>query len=180
MGAVEPAELGVLFEKKIDIEEIYSEAIAAWDRSPQADLVDRASQFWIDLYLQDGILAKVDRASMLCSLEARSPFLDIEFVDLVRRIPHRFKLRGRVTKWILKRALSPLLPADIVVRRKKGFGMPIGRWIREGRFDFDDSHVIDGMNRTFLQKKLEAHRGNRSDERLFLWSYWLLAQWLKR
>jgi asparagine synthase (glutamine-hydrolysing) len=180
MGAVEPAELGVLFEKKIDIEEIYSEAIAAWDRSPQADLVDRASQFWIDLYLQDGILAKVDRASMLCSLEARSPFLDIEFVDLVRRIPHRFKLRGRVTKWILKRALSPLLPADIVARRKKGFGMPIGRWIREGRFDFDDSHVIDGMNRTFLQKKLEAHRRNRSDERLFLWSYWLLAQWLKR
>lgn len=180
MGAVEPADLPLLFGREIDVEDVYSEAIAAWDRFPAADIVDRASQFWINLYLQDGILAKIDRASMLCSLEARSPFLDIEFVDLVRRIPHRFKLRGGVTKWILKRALSPLLPSDIIRRPKKGFGMPIGRWIRERRFDFDEAHVIDGINPAFLQKKLESHRHNRSDERLFLWGYWLLAQWLKK
>ena len=68
-------------------EEIYSEAIEAWDRCAQPNLVDRALQFWTQLYLQDGILAKVDRASMMCSLEARSPFLDIEMANLARRIP---------------------------------------------------------------------------------------------
>jgi asparagine synthase (glutamine-hydrolysing) len=178
MSAVEPAQFGALFEEAFDIEEIYSEAIAAWERVPDADIVDRASQFWINLYLQDGILAKVDRASMMSSVEARSPFLDIEFVDLVRRIPHEYKLRGRTTKWILKQALAPVLPPEIVGRRKKGFGMPIGRWIREGRFDFDAT--VDGINHEFVRKKLQDHRRNRSDERLFLWSYWVLAQWMKR
>jgi asparagine synthase (glutamine-hydrolysing) len=178
MSAVEPAQFGALFEEAFGVEEIYSEAIAAWERVPDADIVDRASQFWINLYLQDGILAKVDRASMMSSVEARSPFLDIEFVDLVRRIPHEYKLRGRTTKWILKQALAPVLPPEIVGRRKKGFGMPIGRWIREGRFDFDAT--VDGINHEFVRKKLQDHRRNRSDERLFLWSYWVLAQWMKR
>jgi asparagine synthase (glutamine-hydrolysing) len=178
MSAAEPREWGALFDHPFEIEEVYSEAIAAWDRVPAADMVDRASQFWINLYLQDGILAKVDRASMLSSLEARSPFLDIEFVDLARQIPHELKLRGRTTKWILKRALSPILPREIVARRKKGFGMPIGRWIREGRFDFDSP--VAGINHSFVRRKLGEHRRNRSDERLFLWSYWVLAQWMKR
>jgi asparagine synthase (glutamine-hydrolysing) len=178
MSAVEPAEFGALFDHSFDLEEIYAEAIAAWDRVPGGDLVDRAAQFWINLYLQDGILAKVDRASMMSSLEARSPFLDLEFVDLVRRIPHEYKLRGKTTKWILKRALAPILPPEIVARRKKGFGMPIGRWIREGRFDF--ASTVPGINPAFVAKKLNDHRRNRSDERLFLWSYWVLAQWMKR
>ena len=144
------------------------------------DLVDRASQFWINLYLQDGVLAKVDRASMLCSLEARSPFLDIDFVNLARRIPHQLKLRGGETKWILKRALEPLLPKEIIYRPKKGFGMPIGRWLRESRFHFDEKETPPGLDWRFVERKLSRHRANQSDERLFLWSYWLLTQWLKR
>ncbi len=132
-----------------------------------------------NLYLQDGILAKVDRASMMCSLEARSPFLDIEFVDLARRIPHQLKLRGGETKWILKRALAPLLPRQIVDRPKKGFGMPIGRWLREDRFDFHAPPPAP-LDSDFVAAKLDAHRSGKSDERLFLWSEWLLAQWIRK
>lgn len=178
MGALEPKEISRLFREKTKVEEIYSEAIDAWDSCAQTNTVDRALQFWTNLYLQDGILAKVDRASMMCSLEARSPFLDIEVVDLARRIPWQLKLRGKQTKWILKQALRPLLPAEIVDRPKKGFGMPIGRWMRERKFEFD-AVAPNGLARGFIERKRVAHLANHSDERLFLWCQWLLQQWLR-
>ncbi len=176
MGAIEPAELGDLFAEPCEMESVYSEAIEAWDRCAQPNPVDRALQFWTNLYLQDGILAKVDRASMMSSLEARSPYLDIEFVDLARRIPHQLKLHGGTTKWILKKALAPLLPREILERPKKGFGMPIGRWLREGRFDFSTPPPAP-LNPGFVDRKLAAHRTGKSDERLFLWCAWLLSKW---
>ena len=180
MGALEPSDLAQLFREPCDEEEIYSEAIEAWDRCAQPNLVDRALQFYTNLYLQDGILAKVDRASMMCSLEARSPFLDIEVVDLARRIPWQLKLRGGQTKWILKRALAPLLPREIIERKKKGFGMPIGRWLREGKFDFDHARTFPHLDVAFAERQHAAHMAGVRDERLFLWSYWLLGQWMKK
>ncbi len=180
MSALEPRDLAQLFREPLDEEELYSEAIAAWDHCAQPNLIDRALQFWTNLYLQDGILAKVDRASMMCSLEARSPFLDLEVVDLARRIPWQLKLRDGQTKWILKKALEPVLPPEIISRKKKGFGMPIGRWLREGRFEFDHARTFPHLNVAFAEQKHAAHMAGRTDERLFLWSYWLLGQWMKR
>jgi asparagine synthase (glutamine-hydrolysing) len=181
MSALEPRDLGELFHEPANEEEIYSEAIEAWQRCKQPNLVDRALQFWTNLYLQDGILAKVDRASMMCSLEARSPFLDLEMVNLARRIPWQLKLHRGKTKWILKRALAPVLLREIVERPKKGFGMPIGRWLREGRFDFDHTRTAPHLGGIDLaQKKIAALMSGASDERLFLWSYWVLGEWLKR
>ena len=178
MGAAEPRDLRDLFGGRPNTEEIYDDAIEAWDRCKQPNIVDRSLQFWTNIYLQDGILAKVDRASMLCSLEARSPFLDIEFVDLARRIPWQLKLRGGETKWILKKALAPVLPREIVERPKKGFGMPVGRWMREGKFDFRHEALRPHLDTAFAGRKILAHMAGKSDERLFLWSYWLLAEWL--
>ena len=178
MGAAEPRELQELLADKIDIEETYEEAIQSWERCRQPNPVDRALQFWTNFYLQDGILAKVDRASMLNSLEARSPFLDIEMVDLARRIPWQLKLRRGETKSILKKALEPLLPREIVHRKKKGFGMPIGRWLREGKFAFNHEAARPHLNTAIAGQKILAHLDGKSDERLFLWSYWLLAEWL--
>ena len=180
MGALEPSGLAQLFREPCDEEEIYSEAIEAWDRCAQPNLVDRALQFFTNVYLPDNILTKIDRASMMCSLEARSPFLDIEVVDLARRIPWQLKLRGGQTKWILKKALAPLLPREIIDRKKKGFGMPIGRWLREGKFDFDHAHSFPHLDVAFAERQHAAHMAGTRDERLFLWSYWLLGQWMKR
>jgi asparagine synthase (glutamine-hydrolysing) len=180
MGALEPGEIEALFREPCDPEEIYSEAIETWDRCRQPNLVDRTLQFFTCLYLQDVILAKVDRASMMSSLEARSPFLDLELVDIARRIPWQLKLRRGQTKWILKKALSPLLPREIVDRPKKGFGMPIGRWLREGRFPFDHASAFPHLDVAFTERKHAAHMAGRSDERLFLWCYWLLSEWMKK
>jgi asparagine synthase (glutamine-hydrolysing) len=180
MSALEPRDLTQLFREPCEEEEIYSEAITAWDHCRQKNPIDRALQFWTNLYLQDGILAKVDRASMMNSLEARSPFLDLEFVDLARRIPWQLKLHRAQTKWILKKALEPLLPPEIIARRKKGFGMPIGRWLRQGRFEFDHRSLAPHLDTALAERKHAAHLQGKSDERLFLWSYWLLGQWIKK
>ena len=177
MGPLDPAGIGEFFREPCDEEEVYSEAIVAWDRTAHLSTVDRTLEFFTKIYLQDGILAKVDRASMLCSLEARSPFLDLEVVNLARRIPWEWKLRDGQTKWILKRALAPLLPREIIHRKKKGFGMPIGRWLREGKFPVDAGDAIRGMDGNFLERAQKAHLSGKSDQRLFLWSYWVFHQW---
>ena len=90
--------------------------------------------------------------------------------------PHHLKLRNGETKWILKRALRGVIPDAIIDRPKKGFGMPVGRWLREGRFDFDLEKTPAALDRDFISKKLAAHRAGKADERLFLWSEWVLAE----
>jgi asparagine synthase (glutamine-hydrolysing) len=177
MSPLEPPDLDALLGSHCPVEELYSESLAVWEECRQPNLIDRSLQWWTQLYLQDGILAKVDRASMLNSLEARSPFLDLEVANLARRIPHTLKLRDGSTKWILKQALTPLVPADILQRPKKGFGMPIGRWLREGRFEPDP--LPAPLDPLFTRRKLDAHLQGRADERLFLWSAWMLGRWLQ-
>ena len=169
MGPLALPEIDDFFGDTNAPEEIYSEAIEAWESAGiGADPIDRVLQFFTRLYLQDDILAKVDRASMLHGLEARSPFLDIEVVDFARRLPHSVKLRGGVTKWILKKALEPLLPHSIIYRQKKGFGMPIGAWLREGEL-LPETPKTPAAKK-FFEARLQAHQSGKSDERLFLWA----------
>jgi asparagine synthase (glutamine-hydrolysing) len=178
MGPLDPGELGDLLQEPVDPEDVYSEAIEVWDSAPSLDLVDRTLLFYTRLYLQDDILTKVDRASMLHSLEVRSPFLDVDLVDLVRRIPSRFKLRGGQTKHLLKKSLEGVLPGDILYRPKKGFGVPIGRWFRDGGLGFEANGpptAAPGVDAgRFLERKLQAHRRGDEDARLYLWNQWLL------
>jgi asparagine synthase (glutamine-hydrolysing) len=172
MGSLDPRELSELFDAPVDVEDVYSEAIEQWDACRQRDLVDKVLQFYTKLYLQDDILVKVDRASMMHSLEARAPYLDSELVDFVRRIPHAYKFRKGETKYLLKRALESILPHSVIYRSKKGFGVPIGRWLSEGMLPIDPG-AIPGLDRRFVQSRLDAHLQGRSDERAFLWSFWL-------
>ncbi len=79
-------------------------------------------------YMTDDVLVKVDRTSMLESLEVRCPLLDHEVLEFVARIPFEYKLRGDVTKWVLKEVAGDLLPPEILGRSKQGFGMPLERW----------------------------------------------------
>jgi asparagine synthase (glutamine-hydrolysing) len=175
MGPLEPREIDDYFGDHTPKEELYSEAIAAWESAGEhADPVDRTLQFFTRLYLQDGIMAKVDRASMLHGLEARSPFLDLEVVNFARKLPHSVKLRGGTTKWILKKALEPILPASILYRKKKGFGTPLGQWIREGALL---PKVPEGSSGVIVEKAIRSHCEGRTDERLFLWCQHVLSSW---
>jgi len=175
MGPLEPREIDDYFGDHTPKEELYSEAIAAWESAGKhADPIDRTLQFFTRLYLQDDIMAKVDRASMLHGLEARSPFLDLEVVNFARKLPHSVKLRGGTTKWILKKALEPILPTSILHRKKKGFGTPLGQWIREGALL---PKVPEGSSGVVVEKAIRSHREGRSDERLFLWCQHVLSSW---
>jgi asparagine synthase (glutamine-hydrolysing) len=180
MATLTPNELTELFGEKIELEEIFSEAIEQWEACSQSNLVDKTLQFYTKLYLQDDILVKLDRASMLVSLEARSPFLDIELVNLVRRIPSDYKFRHGQTKYILKKALEPLLPKDIIYRRKKGFGVPIGKWFENRQFNLDFSKPqLPMFNPHFIQAKWFEHLQGKADQRMFLWNLWVLNSWRK-
>lgn len=173
MSPLAPDELEILFQEPIELDDLYSEAIDAWDNSASPDPVDRAIAFYIRLYLQEDILVKIDRASMLNSLEVRAPFLDCDLVDFARRLPADVKLRGGTTKWILKQAAAPLLPPEVIFRQKQGFAVPIGRWFSEG--SMPEAIAGRGFNPSFLTSALAEHTSGRADQRLFLWSDWLLS-----
>jgi asparagine synthase (glutamine-hydrolysing) len=171
MSPLAPSELEQLFNAPIDPNAIYSEAVDAWDSCASTDPIERTIAFYIRLYLQDDILVKVDRASMLHSLEVRAPFLDIELVDFLRRLPASLKLRGGTTKYLLRKAARALLPDEIIDRGKQGFAVPVGQWLRDARLPESNSVV----NAAFWQKLSVQHRAERADHRLSLWADWILG-----
>lgn len=180
MAPLSPEELDDLFGEKIAPEELYSEAIAAWDACPQDHLLDKLTQFYIELYLQEDILVKVDRMSMAHSLEVRAPFLDIEVVDFARRLPREFKLRGRTTKYLLKKCMEPHLPHDILYRPKQGFGAPVGRWFQQDKLRIDVAAVPPMMNHAMVARKIRSHHDQQSDERALLWNLWTLESFTRQ
>ncbi len=174
MGPLNSTEISDLFGAPVNPEELYAEAVEAWNEPTARTDVDRAMQFYLRLYLPDDILVKVDRASMAYGLEARAPFLDIDVVNFVRRIPSEYKLRGGTTKYLLKQAARPLLPSEIIDRRKKGFGVPIGRWFQSGALKLNGSVAPHGLNREIIQQRLRKHTLGRQDDRAALWCVWML------
>jgi asparagine synthase (glutamine-hydrolysing) len=174
MGPLDPQEIGELFGSKPDPEELYAEAITAWNHPSAKNDVDRTMQFYVRLYLQDDILVKTDRASMMHSLEARCPFLDINVVDFARKIPSTYKLRGGVTKYILKEAVRGIIPDQVIDRAKKGFGIPIGTWFKKGDLNLSSFAAPKELNWSWINRRLAEHRAGRRDDRGMLWCAWLL------
>jgi asparagine synthase (glutamine-hydrolysing) len=175
MSPLEDRELSELFCEPVDVEDVFSEAIELWDDSPAAGLVDRTLQFFTRLYLQNDILTKIDRASMWHSLEVRSPFLDIDLVNFARTIPADCKVRRSATKYLLKRALEPVLPREILDRSKQGFAVPIARWFREGSMNVSRSGVAWGLSHAFIARKLSEQTRGKADNHAFLWNQWVLG-----
>ena len=167
LGGLAPDELSRVFDGRVDLEDVYSEAIELWDNSRSESDVDRTLEFYTNLYLPDDILVKTDRASMLNGLEVRTPFLHLGLVDYVRRLPHDVKYRKGVTKWILKETLRRVLPDSIISRKKKGFGVPVAKWLRAT--SFQTLKKIDGIDDTQFARWCAAHRQRRTDHRAALW-----------
>jgi len=110
--------------------DVYAPVRDALRRFGHDDLFNR--QFYADLslYLADDILVKVDRMSMATSLETRAPFLDRDVMELAFSMPGEFKIRDGDRKWILKRAMSGIVPERILTRKKEGFSIPMKNWLR--------------------------------------------------
>jgi len=106
----------------------------------------RMMEYDLKTYLPNDILTKVDRMSMLASIEAREPLLDHHLVELAARIPSRLKIRDGIGKYILKKAISPYLPTAILSKRKQGFSVPLETWLRTVLKD-DVLDTLRGGNR---------------------------------
>lgn len=156
-------------------------ASAAGMSAEKANYLDLVS------YLPYDLLTKVDIASMACSLECRSPFLDHELVEFARRLPVEWKLSGRGGKKILKDWARDLLPAEILERPKMGFGVPVGEWFR-GELNEDlratltagDSLAAQVFEPTFISRLIEEHQSARVNHEHRLWALYMLEHWYRR
>ena len=174
LGPLSPDEIAQVTGTPVKLEDLYSEAIGIWDKNPSKALVDKALEFYGNLFLQDQILVKVDRMSMMHSMEVRTPLLDIDLINYVRTVPWSLKLKGRRTKYIFKKAMEPLLPKDIVWRKKVGFSAPLGKWLAGGAVDYRPGKCWNARTRGFLQERMDAHRSLREDNRLLLWNTYIM------
>ncbi|MBN2199437.1 MAG: asparagine synthase (glutamine-hydrolyzing) [Candidatus Aminicenantes bacterium] len=156
-------------------------------RSPARDALDRICYLDLKLYLQDGLLVKVDRMSMANSLEIRTPFLDYTFVEFAASIPSRMKLKGFSSKHILKRALKGRVPGEILTLPKIGFDIPLGVWIRNELRDFVRSVLSpEGLSRhgffdrSYVERILNEHMAGRHNHRQLLWPLIIFQFWHDR
>jgi asparagine synthase (glutamine-hydrolysing) len=148
------------------------------------DPLNRVLLLDMRLYLENDILVKLDRASMMASLEGRVPLLNNDFVEYATQLPLNMKMRGWQSKFLFKRALRGILPAAILNRPKKGFGIPIAHWFRgplkeqllsvlsperiarEGFFD-------PGVVKQLVDNHLDGRRDNRKQ----LWTLFAFELW---
>jgi asparagine synthase (glutamine-hydrolysing) len=136
------------------------------------------------MYLQDDLLTKVDRATMLASLEARAPLLDHELAEFVASLPSSYKLCGFTTKVVLRRALHRRLPAAVLHRRKRGFSVPFSRWLLAGLGDrllqrFDEGRVAARglFQPPAIASLLREHLQRRADHRKPIYNLLALDLW---
>jgi asparagine synthase (glutamine-hydrolysing) len=152
-----------------------------YDRAGTDDLLSKIQYVDIKTYLPDDILAKVDRASMAVSLEVRAPLLDHHLMERLATMPSSLKLRGRTGKYIMKKALQPILPSDILYRSKQGFAVPLDEWFRGELKDLASDYLFRSSNGIFdpkfLQKIWHQHQSGRYDRSAHLWSVLMFRKW---
>ena len=138
-------------------------------------------------FLQDNMLVKIDRASMAVSLEGRVPYLDRTIAEFAARLPSAFKLRGLMTKYVLKKAAEKKLPASIIYRKKKGFSIPLARWFK-GELKPLLTDMLEPsklkregiFNPAYVQQLLQDHFANRRDCRKELYNLLSFELWHAR
>jgi asparagine synthase (glutamine-hydrolysing) len=191
LGGLAPSERSALFSRGLRAAcgefEPYEELATAVGQAPTLAPLDRLIYQHCKFYLAGQNLVAVDRASMACGLEVRAPFLDRALVELAGRIPSRLKLAGWQTKYVLKRALRDLLPRAILARRKQGFGVPIGLWLRgplrrtlEERLAPERVARLGLFNPEATARLIAEHVRGQRDHRKILWALLMFDTWRER
>ncbi len=136
------------------------------------------------LYLADDLLVKVDRASMACSLELRTPFLDHRLIEFAARLPISLRVRGFQLKYLVKKAVEPWLPREIVYRQKRGFSVPTASWLRSGLEPLLNEMLSESrlkkqglFDPRFVRRLMEGHRQGKADNRKALWTLLCFELW---
>src|SRR4051794_21968 len=160
---------------------------ARWEETRGAPLLARLQDLDLGVYLVDDLLLKTDRMSMAHSLEARVPFLDAHVAELALALRTRDKVRGLAKKRLLRRALEPLLPRQVVHGRKRGFSIPAAAWLRGELEPFArETLSAETLNRQgffrpqAVQRLLDDHIAGREDLSRQLWGLLSFTLWHER
>lgn len=162
------------------VDQIDRDASAAGARTE----LDRLIYQDLRLRLPELLLMRVDKLTMANAIEARVPFLDHELVELAMGMPDDEKIRVDVGKHVLKRAVSDLLPADLIWRPKQGFGTPVSDWFRgplgdelSQRLESSAIHDLGYLDRGEIRKLVDLHRSGRAERSFQLWNLLNLSVW---
>ena len=156
-----------------------------FDRVPGHEFASQMMLVDLMSYLPGDILTKVDRMSMLASLEARVPLLDHHLVEFAATIPSSLKMRDGTGKWIFRRAITGLVPDSVFHGPKKGFGVPIALWMRGPLRHHVDallepgSPLFDFVDPRAVEQRVSEHQAGRRDQSPLLWKLLVLRMWLQ-
>lgn len=164
------------------------EVVAQTERDAAApgarDELDRLIYQDLRLRLPELLLMRVDKLTMANSVEARVPFLDHEVVELAMAMPEEEKIREGVGNHVLERAVSDLLPHDLIWRPKQGFGTPVSDWFRgpladnlSRQLNESSIHELGYLDCGEVGRLFELHRSGRVERSFQLWSLLNLAVW---
>ena len=177
--------------------ELAGEGSAAWDpldlyreryaETAGADHLARMQDVDLGIYLVDDLLVKTDRLSMAHSLELRVPFLDAAVADFAFSLPRKLKVRGPAKKRLLRKALEPLLPREVVHGRKQGFSVPVASWLRGPLEPFAREVLAPSalarhglLDPAAVTPLLDRHCAGREDLSRQLWGLMALTLWFDR
>ena len=165
-------------------DDIYAGARKAASRCQNRGIVEAMQYVDINFYLAEDILTKVDRAAMAVSLETRAPFLDPRIGEFAAALPTEYKLRGNKGKLILKEAARHLLPAEILQRPKKGFGIPVAGWLNGRLKPLVDEFLEEKrlrkqgiFNPEFVKLLVREHQCGVASHQKELWSLLVFQLW---
>ena len=137
--------------------------------------------------LPELLLMRVDKMTMATMVEGREPFLDHRLVEFVFQIPQSLRVKNRVSKYVLKKAVEGLIPDEIIYRRKQGFATPMAEWMRNELHEWLRSEVMNSrlvkeniLDGSYVEKMLSIHKSGKKDFGQLLWNLLNLSLWYKR
>ena len=186
LGAFTPLQKRDILQPWAQVEERdpFEVVSAHQDRCAAEQPLNRLLYWDMKMYLEGDILQKVDRASMACSLEVRVPLLNHTLVEWATTIPHQLKLKGLTTKYLFRNSIGEMLPRSITSRPKKGFNMPVARWLAGPLRELVEETLSETRLRAdgFFEPRatrrlLEEHYARRADHRKVLWTLLVFQLW---
>ena len=151
------------------------------------DPIEKMMAYDLITYLPNDILTKVDRAAMAVSLETRVPFLDPNVIRFSASLPFSYKIRGGISKWILRELLYRYVPKKLIERPKMGFGVPLGLWLRgplrgwaENLLDEKRLTQEGFFNVRLIRQKWQEHLSGKWDRGHQLWNVLIFQAWLQK
>jgi asparagine synthase (glutamine-hydrolysing) len=189
LGSFVPQEKRSLFVPELVQDDVDTYEVA-YEHQMRCDAQETMNQLlYLDqkLYLEGDILAKVDRASMATSLEVRVPLLNHTLAEYVAEVPHELKLRGLKSKFLFKKAMEGILPAEILKRPKKGFNVPVAYWIGGSLKELvRDQLSSEKLKRegffepAYVERLLREHEQGVRDHRKLLWTLLVFELWQEK